>query len=57
LVAVAQHIADWLNNLGMFEYAPRFVEIYVDILCDCRLSDLYALTFRAANPHKTQGLP
>jgi hypothetical protein len=48
LVAVAQHIADWLNNPGMFQYEPHFAENHVDILCDCGVPDLYALNFRAA---------
>jgi hypothetical protein len=48
LAAVAQHIADWRNNLGMFEYAPRFAENYIDNRALCGLPDICALNFRAA---------
>jgi len=57
LVAVAQHIADWLNNLGMFQYDPRFAENHVDILCNCRVPDLYALNFRAAKALRGNSSP
>src|SRR5215472_17858518 len=42
IVAVRQHIADWLNNLGMFEYGLPFAENHADsrVVCEFKDQDL-----------------